>query len=114
MGVEKPYEVETGALRAPPRPGERVPIEERLRLLIRASSDRVVIAGLALEPTRADADRAARELRALLTHRFEERRPNADAHTWERFVAIVRGVVRGRRYLDYDLTYELIEAIDGL
>src|SRR5690606_5216549 len=86
MGVEKPYEVETGALRDPPRPRERIPVEARVRDLIRPTEDGVVIAGIELVASSGDPERSARELRSLLTHRLEERRPNADSATWARFV----------------------------
>lgn len=113
MGIEKPYEVETGRLREPPRPPHRVPIEERVRTLIQPAEDGVRIAGHLLQTT-GDPERAARDLGALLTHRLEERRPNVDAHAWARFVEVVHGVVRDRRCADYDLSFTLLEAIDGL
>src|SRR5690606_38745493 len=116
MGIEKPYEVEIGELREPPGGGapKRVSLADRARELIRPSPHGVVVAGVVLETTRADPARAADELPAPVVHRFEERRPNADDHAWRRFVDVVHGIARDRRYADYDLAWELIEAIDGL
>lgn len=114
MGIEKPYEVESGTLREPPAAPHRIPLDARVRDLVRSSERGVIVAGCALEAPNGDPERVARELRALVTHRLEERRPNIDAHAWARFVEVVRGVARGRRYADYDLSWTLIEAIDGL
>ncbi len=113
MGIEKPFEVETGRLRDPPPAPRRVPIEERVRTLVQPVKDGVLVAGHLLQ-TAGDPERAARDLRGLLTHRLEERRPNVDAHAWARFVEVVHGVVRDRRYADYDLSWTLLEAVDGL
>lgn len=116
MGIEKPYEVEAHTLGPPPPAHQPFDLRAHLASLIRADGPEAIrIAGHWLRvPPHLRADAEAERLRARVYHRMIERRPNADAHTWESFVSMLEGELGDGAFANEQLEHLLIETIDGL
>ncbi|HJL14429.1 MAG TPA: hypothetical protein RMH99_02165 [Sandaracinaceae bacterium LLY-WYZ-13_1] len=115
MGIEKPYVFERHDLGAPPGRPRPVDVEARVRDLVQPASEGVAVAGHPLRvPFDLRHEAAADDLRALITTRFRERRPNADDTTWEHFATQVEGLARHAAMADNELKHAITLTIDAL
>ncbi|MGE0788138.1 MAG: hypothetical protein AB7S26_20875 [Sandaracinaceae bacterium] len=115
MGIEKPYEAELGTLGEAPGPPTAPDIERCLAALIQPDDDAVRVAGHPLRVAGGvQPELAAARVRDLLSHRLRERRPHADATTFERLRVIVDHTVADEDVLDRRLKRALVHVVDGL
>lgn len=116
MTLPKPLETERGELGPAPGPPASPEHVRHIAALIGPATDdgRILVAGRALACDAADPRAEVERLRARLARHAIHHRPNADATTWARLDAIVRGTVRDLDRADRDLERALVIAIDGL
>ncbi len=116
MGIEKPYEVERHSLGPTPLPHAPFDLRGHVEALITPGPDRTIrIAGHALRATpHRGGTVTVEELRALLHHRLLDRRPDADALTWEWLASILHGELRDDPSDGDELRRILVRAVDAL
>jgi hypothetical protein len=116
MALPYPHEVETGQLN--PRGREvRHPfdIADHLARAIAARGDALVMFGVSLPAASSEApeDTASRFRAALVSH-FNERRPNADAATWDLFASQAEAQLQQLEQADEHALRALLMTVDGL
>jgi len=116
MSLPYPHEVETQEL--PPTPAgpvNPIDLDARVRDLVHADGQHVVIAGCELSvPASESAEKRRHDVRRVVAKRLRQRRPNADEATWRAFVRKLQGVLSERTELDGTTIREIKLLIDGL
>lgn len=116
MTLPYPHEIETGQLK-PVDANEPDPldIERRVRRLISADGAFVDVAGRRLSAASAESARAkADQLSRTVSRRLLERRPHADAATWQKLEESLREALSNRQELNEDVVDLVLLMIDGL
>jgi hypothetical protein len=116
MALPYPHEVETGQL-SPRSPEVRRPfdVDEHVAAALEAQDDALLAFGVALRPPAGeDAPAAASRFRAALVSHFNERRPDADAATWDSFASQARAQLERLEQADEHALRVLLITIDGL
>jgi hypothetical protein len=116
MALPYPHEVETGQL-SPRTPEIRRPfdVDEHLAQQLEARDEGLVAFGVTLRPPAGeDAITTATRFHAALVSHFNEKRPDADAATWDSFASQARAQLERLEQADEHALRVLLITIDGL
>jgi hypothetical protein len=116
MTLPQPYEVEQDQLL--PRvdaPPTRLDVERLIEQLIVIDEPYLDIAGCRLRTPEGESTKSVAErFRTALVERFLERRPHADAVTWNRFASSLRAALSNETEAGEAALFESLLLIDGL